>query len=632
MADTSFQNTLSNTTSGSGLRIASLLPAATDICHELGLDDVVVGVTHECERPSNAVILTATGLAHNLGQGAIHKAVQEAVDINSLYPILKNKWEEAKPNLVLTQDLCTVCGPSSSDVCFINPSVEIVSLSPKNLIEVGNSFVQIAEACGVKEKGVALQSYFSSQMDEIQTIVTHCSHEATHRPKVLVLEWLDPPFDGGHWIPEMVLLAGCENAIPKTETKSKVLLWNDIFASKPDVLVVACCGFDLNRNIKDIKAIWKEHFEKLAQKGCRIYAANGDQYFARPGPKLRGGASILAQCSYEYQLEITKALQALEFSPKRGVGWDRIIGGDEHEISDMEDVMESFSKRHEEACSHGELQYEDPETGYFVFTEVAHKKRGKCCGSGCRHCPFNHENVKDKASQIQQPAFLYRSPTSCTEEEAPIKILFFSGGKDSFLALRALTRNSEPATVILLTTFDATSRVIAHQDIHIQDIQRQAEHLQISLLGIPLQRAGGEKYIDRLRRGLRVIEDAYKRPITTLVFGDLHLGNIRGWRETELGTLGYQMEFPLWQVAYNELMKDLEASRVPCIVSASSTDEVETGTVFTREFYSSLQQGGTIDSFGENGEFHSLAMVWETDRMTALGGASISLDSSAGTG
>jgi ATP-binding cassette subfamily B (MDR/TAP) protein 1 len=382
--------------------------------------------------------------------------------------------------------------------------------------------------------------------------------------------------------------------------------------------------------MRDAKTYWKNIVDNT-HPDCRIYAADGNQYFAKPGPKLRGGVSIVAQCAHETSKEgdVLRELQALSFSPQRGQGWERIYNIHEEEdkdaaaanpvICDIEDLP--FSKLHDEACARGDSQYIDPTTGYFVFTELAHKKRGKCCGGGCRHCPYNHENVKDKASKIQQPAFLYRS-SIVKEEGDPIKVLFFSGGKDSFLTLRALMRNTEPSIVILLTTFDATSRVIAHQEVHIQDIQRQAEHLQVSLVGIPLQRGGGESYVDRLKRGLRVVEDVYKRPVSTLVFGDLHLEHIRGWRETELGKLGYQMEFPLWQASYDVLMKDLENSKVPCVISASQVDQVSVGTIFTAELYSALLKGSAIDGFGENGEFHSLAKVWETDRLTALGLAS----------
>ena len=180
---------------------------------------------------------------------------------------------------------------------------------------------------------------------------------------------------------------------------------------------------------------------------------------------------------------------------------------------------------HENACKNKKDFYKDPETSYYVFTKYAHLKRGKCCGSGCRHCPYNHENVSmdEKIDKTYQPAFLYEGdekgkcidrsnnndlsgdiffysiPDLTAANYAKVKILFFSGGKDSYLALRYLVKqrlslqqnnnangDNNDFHLILLTTFDATSRIIAHQDIHIQIILKQAQHLSLPLLGILL--------------------------------------------------------------------------------------------------------------------------------------------------
>jgi len=278
-----------------------------------------------------------------------------------------------------------------------------------------------------------------------------------------------------------------------------------------------------------------------------------------------------------------------------------------------------------------------------VFTEIAHKKRGKCCGSGCRHCPYSHVNVKDKLSRIQQPAMLYQAPDddpsllfSC-QIDKPVKVLSFSGGKDSFLAIRALVRQHKekplPFGLVLLTSFDAQDRMIAHQDIPIEDVVRQAQHLKISLLGVPLHRGSGQSYVDRLIQALKVLKPFN---ITSLVFGDLHLEHILEWRESALASLDYQREYPLWKKSYDELFADLEKSEVPCIVSGSTCDAVPKGTIFDRTFYNkivkeapvtvSIETGADgkerlqpVDAFGERGEFHSLARVWDVRREQALG-------------
>lgn len=298
--------------------------------------------------------------------------------------------------------------------------------------------------------------------------------------------------------------------------------------------------------------------------------------------------------------------------------------GDSKELHDVEDcVTTNFSTLHESACIAGDLIYIDPDSGYTVFTELAHKKRGYCCGSGCRHCPYNHENVKNKSSRIQQPAVLYKGESelfSVTKHDE-FKVLFFSGGKDSFLTIRALVRQFQqnPFGLVLLTNFDAQSRMIAHQEVTIDDVLRQARYLDISLLGVPMHRASKEPYIDRIRRSLSVLKSQFPTSqVTSLVFGDLHLDHIKSWRDEELGKLHVSLEYPLWKIPYEELMDDLENSCVTCKVSAFAKDWIQVGTIYCRDFYEECTKR-SVDGFGERGEFHTLAQVWSTDRGTALG-------------
>ena len=254
---------------------------------------------------------------------------------------------------------------------------------------------------------------------------------------------------------------------------------------------------------------------------------------------------------------------------------------------------------------------------------------------GCRHCPFNHINVKDKSRRIQQPAFLYEgaekhenayfTPVSKVSPNSEVKVLFFSGGKDSFLAIRRLVKQHQsamkegqkPFHLILLTTFDVESRVIAHQEVSIDTVLRQAKHLEIPLLAIPLCRTSGEPYLSRIEKGLDVIRSRITNiQQMTLAFGDLHLNHIRDWRENELSK--YQLEYPLWRVPYEELMTDLEASRVPVVVSASTKDGIEEGMQFNRDLMKKANALG-FDGFGESGEFHSVAKVWTVSKDVALG-------------
>ncbi len=254
----------------------------------------------------------------------------------------------------------------------------------------------------------------------------------------------------------------------------------------------------------------------------------------------------------------------------------------------------------------GELSYTDPQTGYAVFTELGLRERGKCCGCGCRHCPFEHAAVPagQRASRIQRAAMLHGELA-----DGPADVLFWSGGKDSYLALRALRRERTGRQLVLLTTFDAAHRQVAHQEVAIELIVRQAQALAYPLIGVPLH--AGREYLDQVGEGLNLVND-----IARLVFGDLHLMHIREWREAQLGPLasarGATLHYPLWQADYELLLDELEASGVPCEVCAvpdAAQTGVRIGQRFGRDLTEQLPAG--IDRFGESGEFHTLARVWD---------------------
>jgi ABC-type Fe3+-hydroxamate transport system substrate-binding protein/diphthamide synthase (EF-2-diphthine--ammonia ligase) len=585
-------------------------------------------------------------------------------DIPTLYPLLHEAMAEARPTVIFTQDLCQVCAPTTSDVrrCLLKISrdgngdvdnddddadsptpVQVVALQPTTLDEVIETFGTIATVCGVPERGKFLQMKFREQLETIKNAIDTNRDTNVPRPRCLILEWLDPPFDSGHWTYDMMDYAGIQSArsTKKVTHKALEISWEDVKSSDPDVVVVGCCGFDLQRNARDTLALAAPHLEHMTVgRTGRVFASNGDLYIAQPSPSLLQGIVLLAQCAYQSQPNVLQAIQDLGYE---SIGWKQIdlnsvnnngstTNGLQNEdrksvkpldscVGDIEDASingNGWAQLHEEACQKGELTYEDPQTGYSVFTAVAHNKRGKCCGSGCRHCPYSHQNVKDKTSKIQQPAILYRAiggydQSSSTDlfsidDNNDIKVLFFSGGKDSFLTIRALVREHQsknPFGLVLLTTFDATTRVIAHQEINVDEVVKQASHLNITLLGVPLRRGSGETYMERVKHGLDVIQSTISTTarITALVFGDLHLDHVKEWRDNALTKYGYELEYPLWKTPYTELMDDLEASRVPCQISGSTRDEIVVSTPFDRALYDRLA-GTDIDSFGEQGEQH----------------------------
>jgi len=483
---------------------------------------------------------------------------------------------------------------------------------------------------------VALKRAFEQKLDAVRAITAGLA-----APRVLLLEWLDPPFNAGHWVPEQIEAAGGDPVTGTRGGKSKQLSWDEVEAADPDVIVVACCGFDLARNARDLATLLLDtsaaeasrRFRALrAVRAGRLYALDGNRYYARPAPSLAEGALVLARVIHAGNPKLVERFEKLGFLPEEGVAWAEatLPGGPANTPPSHSDQATGFGVLHDQACALGQLTYTDPDTGYRVFTRVGLERRGTCCGCGCRHCPYGHANVVDKAARIQEPAFLHRRTRSAQRD--PVQhVLFWSGGKDSLLALRTWLRprldgsaaqEQALASLTLLTTFDAKTRIVAHQEVNIADVQRQARALDLDLVGVPLH--PGMPYLERVEAGLdRITSDG--ACVESLIFGDLHLDHVKAWRDSALGGLGYRLEYPLWQVSEQVLLDDLAASGVPCVLSACpgkppepALAGVEVGRPFDGQLVEAVRRAGW-DAFGENGEFHTLAQVWLTSRERALG-------------
>ncbi|MEM7160654.1 MAG: DUF5522 domain-containing protein [Myxococcota bacterium] len=255
---------------------------------------------------------------------------------------------------------------------------------------------------------------------------------------------------------------------------------------------------------------------------------------------------------------------------------------------------------HARACEAGLLRYTDPQTGYQVFTALAHEKRGKCCGCGCRHCPFGHRDVQGPRPASRDPWLLGQDT-----DDRPCDVLFWSGGKDSYLALRALQREGQ-RPVVLMTTFEDASEIVAHQGVTMPTIQAQAQALDLPIVLTPL--FPHRDYLDRVQLGLRTLRR--RRPIVRLAFGDLHLESIRDWRRRALAPLvesmGVQLCFPVWKRPYPELTRELAEAPVRCHICAvdERVDQViAIGDPYDDDLIARLPEG--VDAFGENGEFHT---------------------------
>ena len=267
-------------------------------------------------------------------------------------------------------------------------------------------------------------------------------------------------------------------------------------------------------------------------------------------------------------------------------------------------MSSDFDALHAAAVARGEHRYRDPATGYHVFTALGLEARKECCGAGCRHCPYAHEWVPEVLrSELLQDPWL----EGIEAADEAVDVLSWSGGKDSFLALVALARAAE-RDVVLLTTFDGRSHKVAHQEVSITEIQRQAKALEIGMVGVPLYPE--RDYVTRVALALGRL--AGRRPIARMVFGDLHLRHVREWRESQIGPaaerLGASLHYPLWDAPYPDLEATLWASgavaRVSAIAEDSLRETVSVGDRLSPEWMDALPDG--IDRMGENGEFHTL--------------------------
>lgn len=276
------------------MRIASLVPSATEMLFALGLGDQVVAVTHECDYPPEAAgkpHLTRSLVPAGLSAGEIDAAVRRlAGEGRHLYELDEPALAELEVNLIVTQAVCEVCAVSYDDVVAVAKRLpsrpRVVSLDPSNLAEVLADVPRLGEAAGVADRAARLRADLERRLETVRRAV-----EGADRPTVLALEWLDPPFIGGHWVPEMIEIAGGEDVLGVAGRKSRTAEWDEIAAAKPEVVVAMPCGWDARQARSEVEG----HARDLAAVGAdRIWAVDAAASFSRPGPRLVEGTELLA--------------------------------------------------------------------------------------------------------------------------------------------------------------------------------------------------------------------------------------------------------------------------------------------------------------------------------------------------
>ena len=277
-----------------GMRIASLVPSATEMLFALGLGADVVAVTHECDWPPAArelPQLTATVLPAELDAGAIDTAVKEIVaEGRALYSLDEERLGELAPDLIVTQAVCDVCAVAYDDVVEVAARLpsrpRVLQQDPSTLTEVLEDMTRLGAAAGIEARAAGVRTGLEERLRAVHSAVS-----AAPRPRVLALEWLDPPFAGGHWIPEMIELAGGVNVIGKIGAKSTEVGWEKLSALDPDVVVAMPCGW----YVEDSQAQAIEHRERIAALGAeRVFAVDAASTYSRPGPRLVDGTELLA--------------------------------------------------------------------------------------------------------------------------------------------------------------------------------------------------------------------------------------------------------------------------------------------------------------------------------------------------
>jgi iron complex transport system substrate-binding protein len=285
---------------GTGPRIVSLLPSATEIVCALGLEENLVGVTHECDFPPSVVgkpVLTASRISHaEMSSAEIDHAVRSQLDGHgSIYNLDGKLLAELKPDLVITQELCEVCAVSYKTVLraarLVESDARVVSLEPNNIQDIFANIRTVGELTDTASTAHALVRDLTVQLDALAVLLT----EVETRPHTLVLEWLEPPFAPGHWVPEQVAFAGGDASFGNASGKSRTTTAEEIQEYAPEVIVLAPCGFykeDILRALESARLPRGWHDLPAVREG-RVWAVDATSYFSRPGPRVVEGAEIL---------------------------------------------------------------------------------------------------------------------------------------------------------------------------------------------------------------------------------------------------------------------------------------------------------------------------------------------------
>ena len=283
------------------MRICSLLPSATEVIALLGLSEELVGISHECDYPPSVrgvpIMIEPMIPPYGLASVDIDRQVSQLVASGQrLYRLKDHLLRQAQPDLILSQDLCHVCAVTPDQLhdalCSLRHQPTVLTLNPRTVHDVIDDVVRIGDAAGRPAEGQLLATQLRDRLDTIQIRVQGLSQ----RPRVVCIEWLSPLYVAGHWVPEMVQLAGGQDALSQPGSPSRIVTWDEVLSAAPDVLIVMPCGFSVERTHAELFQLMQQPGQWRLSPALaeHTYLVDASSYFSRPGPRLIDGIELLA--------------------------------------------------------------------------------------------------------------------------------------------------------------------------------------------------------------------------------------------------------------------------------------------------------------------------------------------------
>ena len=300
-------------------RIVSLYPAGTEIVALLNAEQLIVGRSHECDWPRSVEkvpILTTPNIAPNLSSAGIDKTVKTLGD-QPLFSLDTKQLEELRPNLIITQSTCRICAIDTKTVFNATKRIElshqchpqVLSLNTSSLDDLFKDISRVAETINKEDEATRIIQTLTARYRHIFDKSAEITKSVKQKPRIALVEWLDPPMSAGNWVPEMIQMAGATDALKADAGKSHWIEWADVAAADPDIVILIPCGFELERVFTEAKtpAVWPHLKDLRATREGKLFGVDGHHLFNRPGPRLVDSLEVLAELLYpeSFQFEAT---------------------------------------------------------------------------------------------------------------------------------------------------------------------------------------------------------------------------------------------------------------------------------------------------------------------------------------